>query len=170
MREKFIIPLSLVLIIAAGVVIVVFPNVSRQSALALENVLEPSFSETLMNFDCSSLPCVILGPKQNQKGVELRHAKYEPSIISTKFNNISTLGIIANQGDIVILRIVSQDQPLYYLFIPAINISHTFSRDVNFPLFIDTKDLKGDYIIMLQDSLEPNKAATNFQAGILRVE
>lgn len=158
---------TIVLILAA----ILFFASNYQKAAALENVLEPARYETLIDFDCSSPPCRILGPRKNDVGAELRRLEYAVSIIDNKFNNLSTISIVVNKGDILTINAVDQDLPQYYLFIPATYTSHTFIKDLDTSFFLDTGNFRrGDYVIMLQDLLDPALATTNFQAAILRVK
>lgn len=161
----------IILLLTAGFVIVfvtLFLGRFDKYAVALSNVIEPTHTENLVEFECPER-CIILGPKRNDKGIELKHTEYQFSIINTKLNGISTVSIVVNQGDIVVIAVIEQDQPIYYLFSPGLNLSHQFSPNT-IPLVIDTTELEGDYVIMLQDSLDPKVVTTNFQAAVLRVE
>lgn len=155
--------------IVALAAVFIFGVIKERPAQALTNILTPSASEDLLDFDCSAVPCRILGPKRNRQGTALQRLTYELSITNIRFNNFSSVSLVANQGDKVVLSASEQDRPSYYIFMPKLNFGHEFSSS-SFPFIIDTAPLKGDYVILLQDSLDPATAATNFQAAVLRVE
>lgn len=148
-----------------------FGGIASPRVFALTNIIQPIAVEPLLNFSCSSLPCVVFGPQKNQQGVELKRVEYKISISDNKFNNLPTVSLTVNQGDQIIIKIADQDKPNYYIFMPAVNVSHVFSRINQFSLLINTEHWsRGDYLIMLQDFIEPPVSLTNFRAGILRVE
>lgn len=143
---------------------------NEKEAAAFANVIVPVATEKLMDFDCANPPCKILGPKKNGSGVELIQRTYHPSISNLKFNGLSAVGFVVNQGDRVTIGIDVQDKSFYYLFIPRLDLAYVFSSESVMPLVLDTAKLKGDYVILIQDSLDPKVAKTNFEAAILRVE
>lgn len=164
-------PLVLVSVIAATVVAVAlfyFAELAPTS-VALVNVLSPSSSEELVAFDCSSIPCRTLGLQQNENGAVLKRVEYELTIADMQFNHLPTVSVVANQGDEVRLTVREQDRGSYYIFAPRANLAHEFSA-MTPTLIVDTSGLEGNYDVLLQGSLDPASARTNFQAAVLRVQ
>lgn len=166
--KKYLILLPIILVFVAIVLAVV---TQEGEVYAVDVIIEPVSTEPIIDFDCSNLPCVILGTRVNNAGVELKQVEYNFVIQNAKVNNQNNVGFVVNKGDRVFLNAYEQDRPDYYIFLSQLDISHQFVSDQNFLLAIETSDVqRGDYQIVIQDSFDPEIANVNLEAGVLRVQ
>jgi hypothetical protein len=167
MKKYIVIPITVLVVALTASALLT----NQPSVLAIDNVIQPTSEEALMNFDCSALPCKILGIRTNDRGIEINEVWYEFSIQSTKINNLNNIGFVVNKGDRVFLTATNQDQSNYFVFLPQLDIAHQFVENQSVSLILETKDIpRGDYQIILQGSLEPETADANFAAGALRIK
>ena len=130
------------------------------------DIIVPSETEDLVDFDCSNLPCVILGPKTNSNGIALKERTFNIDLQNNKINNVDEARLFVNQGDKIVLEFTYNQT--YYFFIPQLDLFREISSNIPLPIFIDTNGKKGKFDIVLQDGLGEG-VTVNFQAGVLEI-